>query len=255
MHLGDLRADGLTWQQVFADNFAGEDTPLGRSCADPHGFPYTTPKWRAYPWPWHGDPNGGSYCPGRTTSIGNGVMDIWLHGAKIGGEWHSLIDAPMPAIPGHPFGSGQLYGRYSVEFYEPRSFSNYHVSWLLWPDSNRWPADGEIDFPEADTSGKIAAFLHWQGANGASQQAAYGTSTRLYGGWHQTTIVWLPRRCTFILDGKVVGSFTTASEIPKTPLHLVLQIGRSNDATSSHAAQGHIYIDWVTVYQPLASLG
>jgi Glycosyl hydrolases family 16 len=253
MPVGDLTSGGQTWHQVFADDFANENTPLGQSCGDQAGFPNTTPNWDAYPWPWRGQPNGGFYCPGRTTSIHEGVMDIWLHGTRIGGQATALIDAPLPVIPGYPDHNGQLYGRYAIEFYEPSAFPMFHISWLLWPDSNTWPRDGEIDFPETDSSGNIEAFMHWQGGHDGSSQDAYSTHVPIYGRWHEAVIEWLPSRCTFTLDGVVIGNSTHRAAIPDTPMHFVLQFGRSTDTPSGEDAQGHVYVDWVAIWAPAES--
>jgi Glycosyl hydrolases family 16 len=245
-----LTTRGQTWRRIFADNFNGHAVPFGQSCGAPSAFPNNTPRWDAYPWPWRAEPHGGFYCPGRTTSIHDGVMDVWLHSAQIGGSSVDLVDAPLPVIPGHSNHNGQLYGRYAIEFYEPRSFPAYHISWLLWPDSNTWPRDGEIDFPEADTSGAIDAFMHRQGGTDASSQDAYSSGVSIYGSWHTAVIEWLPTRCTFILDGKVIGNSTNPATIPHTPMHVVLQFGRSAHASSGDGAQGHVYIDWIEVWQP-----
>jgi len=42
---------------------------------------------------------------------------------------------------------GLLYGRYAIHF-KADPVPGYKTSWLLWPDSEKWPQDGEIDFPE-----------------------------------------------------------------------------------------------------------
>jgi hypothetical protein len=250
MPVGDTTADGQVWHQIFADDFGDEGTPLGRSCNDPRAFPRTTPSWDAYPWPWRGTPPEGVYCPGRTTSIHDGVMDIWLHSERFDGAWHHLIDAPVPVIKGYPSGNGQLYGRYVIEFHQPRSFPMFHVSWLLWPDSNNWPTDGEIDFPEADTSRTISAFVHWRGSTSGSTQDPYSTDTPIFGGWHQAIIEWLPSRCTLILDGRAIGNTTNPAIIPQTRMHLVIQNGIRKHATLDNTTQGHILIDWIAIYAP-----
>jgi glycosyl hydrolase family 16 len=248
----NMTARGQTWHRIFADSFNNQNTPFGKSCGDPKAFPKTTPKWDAYPYPWHGEPNGGSYCPGLTTSIRNGRMDVRLRRAQIGGSSIYVIDAALPRVAGRSAFKGQLYGRYAVEFYAPRAFPMFHVSWLLWPDSNAWPRDGEIDFPEADTDGStIGAFMHRQGGTSGGDQDAYIVHTPFYGAWHTAAIEWLPTRCTFILDGKVIGNSTDAATIPHTPMHLVLQSGLSNDESSgSGNPRGDIYIDWVEIWKP-----
>jgi beta-glucanase (GH16 family) len=148
------------------------------------------------------------------------------------------------------FGSGQLYGRYVVRF-ESDTFKMFHASWLLWPNSDTWPRDGEIDFPEGEFNGNISAFMHWQGGTSGGSQDAYSTGVPMGGNrWHTAVIEWLPSRCTFILDGAVIGNSTTTSKIPSTAMHFVIQNGGSFSQTPDNTSQGHIYIDWVAVYKP-----
>jgi chitodextrinase len=245
--LGDISG----WHQIYADNFASENVPLGITCGDPNGFPHTLTNWNAYPYPWKGTPTWGTYCPERTTSIHDGIMDIWLHSENVGGTMLHLIDAPMPKIAGYPNTNGQRYGRYVVRYEEPTSFPMFHVSWLLWPNSDTWPRDGEIDFPEGDTNGSTWGFMHWQDATSGSQQDAYSTGVPLYGTWHTAVIEWLSSRVTFILDGRVVANSTDPTKIPHTAMHFVIQNGGSfGVSTPDNTSQGHIYIDWVAIYAP-----
>jgi hypothetical protein len=245
--VGDMSADGLRWHQIYSDNFASEDVPLGARCTDPNGFPHGLSNWAAYPYPWTGTPSWATYCPARTTSIHDGVMDIWLHSETIAGRLKHLISAVLPRIPGNKTLNGQLYGRYVIRFREPRPFVGFHASWLLWPDTNRL-RDGEIDFPEADTdSHAIGAFLHSQEKTASTAQ--YITRTPFYGPWHTAAIEWLPHRITFLLDGNVVGQQIDPAKIVNKPMHWVIQTnGAVGMQLPANAGQGHIFIDWVTIY-------
>jgi hypothetical protein len=250
MPVGNVTINGQYWRQVFADNFpASENIGLGATCGDPHAFPHAANvagKWNAYPWGWSGTPTWGSYCPERTTSIQNGVMDIWLHSESVNGTMKHLIDAVAPRFaPGA--GNSQLYGRYVVRYREPSSFPMFHVSWLLWPDSNVWPQNGEIDFPEDNTNqGTTDGFMHYMNGTSGGAQDAYRANTPFYGAWHTAVIEWLPNRCTLILDGQTIGNST--SRIPSTSMHYVMQTGGAGGVTPDNTSQGHILIDWVTIY-------
>ena len=144
------------WRQVFADDFRTA-VPLGR-------FPAAVAqRWWAYPTSYHDTSNHGTYDPGRTTRISGGLLRIHLHTA--GGR--ARVSAPVPRIPGTARRSngspgGLRYGRYSVRF-RADPVAGYKTAWLLWPDSGRWPADGEIDFPEGNLNSTIGAYLHHAG--------------------------------------------------------------------------------------------
>lgn len=244
------RGDRPGWKQIFADNFAKLRVPLGTKCGDSRGFPHRLSRWAAYPYPWKGTPSWGIYCPERTTSIFNGVMDIWLHSESVGGTTLHLIDAVLPRIVGYPHSNGQTYGRYVIRYYQPASFGMFHLSWLLWPDSDVWPRDGEIDFPEGDTNSTISAYMHWRNATSDTEQDAFSTGVPIHGRWHTAVIEWLPKRVTFLLDGKVVGTTNDQARIPNASMHFVIQNNGSNEVAPDDWSQGHIYIDWVTIYAP-----
>src|SRR5215831_12840793 len=108
MPRANITTRGQTWHRAFADSFEHANSPFGKSCGDRNAFPRTTPKWDAYPYPWHGNPNGGSYCPGLTTAIRNGRMDVRLGRAQVGGSSTYVIDAPLPRVGGHSPFKGQL---------------------------------------------------------------------------------------------------------------------------------------------------
>src|SRR5437899_9711121 len=102
------------------------------------------------------------YYPSRVLSVQGGVLNENLH---------SENGIPMVAGIG-PRISAQLYGRYSIRF-RADSAAGYKVSWLLWPQSEVWPRDGEIDFPEGDLNDIIYAFMHRLGATAGSDQDAF----------------------------------------------------------------------------------
>jgi beta-glucanase (GH16 family) len=246
------------WRQVFADNFANDDVPLGSfsgclrgatllasHCA---GLPASVDaKWWAYPDGWSGTPATGTYFPSQTLSIQNGVMDYFIHTATVGGRTYHMIDATMPKIPGG-VGSrgGLLYGRYIVRArLDP--LHGYHASFLLWPDSNVWPP--EIDWPEGDFDSTASAFLHWQSGLSAIQRDAYPTGVSM-SAWHTYEIDWTAAGCEFYLDGQLVGD-TIGATSPDTPMHWVLQTGVSRqEGTPSNAIAGNVQIDWVVAYVP-----
>ena len=217
---------------VFSDDF-NTNVPLG-------SFPLAvSSQWGAYPEPWRDTSRNGLYSPTRTVSIQNSMMDIWLHTEN----GVHLVAAPIPQLPG---GTAQLYGRYAVRF-RADPVDGYKTAWLLWPQSNVWPRDGEIDFPEGELDGTISAFMHRQGAAVGSDQDAFSTGAR-YGDWHTAVIEWSPAAVTFYLDGAVIGQST--SRIPSTPMHWVLQNETSLTSTPpADSAQGHVQIDWVAVWR------
>jgi beta-glucanase (GH16 family) len=171
------------------------------------------------------------------------MMDIWLHTEN----GVPLVAAPVPRFPGPDGGltSDQLYGRYAVRF-RADPVDGYKAAWLLWPKSEVWPRDGEIDFPEGELDGTISAFMHRMNGTSGGDQDAYPTGAT-FGSWHTAVIEWTPASVVFLLDGAVIGVST--SRIPSTPMHWVLQTETSlNSIMPSPTAQGHVQIDWVAIW-------
>jgi len=227
------------WHQVFADNFS-TNVPLGQ-------FPAAvSSSWGAsYPDGWNDTTGHGTYMPSKVVSISGGLMSLYLH--TVNGV--HMVAAPVPSLNGPGSEGGLVYGRFVVRF-RADAVQGYKTAWLLWPDSEVWPRDGEIDFPEGDLTGTMSAYVHHQGATDTSgaDQAAFNTSAR-YTSWHTATITWLPTGVTFQLDGQTIG--TTTSRIPDTPMHLVLQTETSTDAAPPpNSASGRVQIDWITAYSP-----
>ena len=226
------------WHQVFADNFA-KVVPLG-------SFPgAVAPRWgHSYPDWWKDTTKHGVYMPTEVISIAKGVMNVYVHTQ---GGIH-LVAAPVPTIAGAQGAEGGLlYGRFVIRI-RTDVVPGYKAAMLLWPDSETWPRDGEIDFPEAQLGGTIDGFVHNQNGASKDDQTIF-TTTAAYTQWHTATVTWLPHEITFQLDNQIVGIVTR--RIPDTPMHLVIQIETQTNAPApSNAAAGYVQIGWLTVYTP-----
>ena len=230
MPIGDVAG----WRQVFADDFT-TDVPLG-------SFPAAvSSKWDAYPDGWKDTSKNGTYQASKVISVSDGLMRLHLHTEN----GVHMVAAPEPKIPGGK--PGLLYGRYVARF-KSDAVPGYKTAWLLWPDSNTWPQDGEIDFPEGNLTSTISAFMHRQnGANGGDQDA-YATPAT-YTSWHTADLQWTSTACTFALDGVTIG--TSTQRIPSTLMHWVLQTETQlSGGAPSDAAAGDVVVDWVVVYVP-----
>jgi beta-glucanase (GH16 family) len=176
-------------------------------------------------------------------SASNGLMNIRLH---TGADGKPRAAVPFPLINGSGAGIDQLYGRYEVRF-RADEIDGYKTAFLLWPQSETWPRDGEIDFAEGDLNGTIGGFVHHQGGTYGGDQDGYSTSAR-YSPWHTATIEWSPTSVKFILDGQVIGNSTT--RVPNTPMHWVLQTETCLDGCAIPAnVSGNVQFDYVKVWK------
>ena len=254
MPVGDLPG----WHQIFTDDFstavplggfsackAHNNTILDYHCA---GLPASVDaKWATYP---DGKPDTsghGMRYPSKVVSIGNGLLDFYLHN-----ENGTNMDAVLAAkLPGSTAKGGLLGGRYVARF-RSDSVYGYKFAWELWPDSGNNFVDGEIEFPSGNLNSTIKAFMHpmnFQGNYGL--QSAYH-STASYTAWHTATIEWLPQKqdLKFYLDGVLMGE-NVGPSVPSTPMHWLLQNETSSDGTIPGPTDaGHIQVDWVAVYAP-----
>jgi beta-glucanase (GH16 family) len=224
------------WKQTFTDDFT-RDVPLGQ-------FPAAvSDKWGAYRDGWTDTTKRGTYAPSKVLSVSNGVLDYAVH-TEAGVH---LVGAPTPKLPNANPDFGQTYGRYAVRF-RSDLLPGYKVAWLLWPDSRRWPGDGEIDFPEGDLDGRVCGYVHHQEGTSPGDQDAV-CSGDSFQGWHTAVIEWTPAYVRFILDGATLR--VTTSRLPTTSMHWVLQTETNLDGRPiADTTAGHVQIDWVAAWRP-----
>jgi hypothetical protein len=222
------------WQQVYAENFANVDYPVGSftncngtRCAGTPGFPMG-----ASP---DGTPDTSGNCeyyPSQTVSVSGGLLNINLHTASDGVCMGANLFPAMPAL---------TYEMYTVEF-RADPVAGYKEVDFLWPVNG---VTGEIDFPENHLDSTITGSLHVvAGGDPDYEFDTPVTST----GWNTATIEWTPTAVTYILNGTVVQTDTT--NIPNTPMALMLR-GESDLAPAPPppaSSNGNIQIDWVTAY-------
>ncbi|SDP46938.1 Glycosyl hydrolases family 16 [Arthrobacter sp. ok909] len=233
------------WKQVFVEDFSAGDVPLG-------GFPgpLYSARWSAGYKDGTPDtagqknPGKTGYYPSKVLSVRNGSLDWYLHtenGITMGA-------APMPKIPNAssnpPRDNSLLYGRYSVR-YRADALPGFKTAWLLWPDSGVWPRDGEVDFPEGDLAKIIYGAVHYD-RNGADAFEKLDSDQSVTS-WHVATMEWSPGRIEFFLDGRSLGVSTKA---PTTPMHLILQTESCLTGCPAPEAQGHVSLDWISVWVP-----
>jgi hypothetical protein len=199
------------------------------------------PKWTAYPVGWRDTSKKGHYNPG-IISVTGGVMNMRLHTNSAG---QPQVCAPEPKINGTTE-RNQRYGRYEVRM-RADAVDGYQTAWLLWPKSERWPWDGEIDFLEGDLLGNIGAFMHRQNGTSGGDQDGYHSSAK-YTDWHTVALDWLPNRCEFWVDGKSIGKST--NRIPNTPMRCVLpNRDRAEQHVPAKSAVANVQLDYIRVWR------
>lgn len=166
-----------------------------------------------------------------------------------GGQLHITAREDVSGGMAHKF--SQLYGRWEfrVKTTPGRGFGS---AILLWPDSGKWPEDGEVDIMEVPSENRDRAHfvLHYGADNKQNGNSVPGNYTQ----WHTFVVEWLPDRLTWYLDG--VKQFETKDKtaIPATPMHLAIQLDQGpekdwilprDDTTPPEVS---LDVDWVRVY-------
>jgi beta-glucanase (GH16 family) len=186
--------------------------------------------WGLYDGPGHAD--NGRRTPSAAT-VSGGVLTINgdAAGNSEGMEWDP----------------GVKYGRWEARVRTPVGDKDYHAVLLLWPDSERWPGDGEVDFMEDSdpTRQRTEFFLHFGNgtADGDQLMGAVGIDATQ---WHNWAVEWAPDHITAYLDGKQWWTTTDTAALPPGPMHMTIQLDdfRSGAALIPSSMQ----VDWVHYY-------
>lgn len=230
--------EGGPWSSIFREDF-DQDAPLG-SFLQTYG-----PTWSAYPYPWtdtsralRSDP--GYYDANKTISVAGGVMNAWLHYDT--GMKQFLVAAPFPRLP------PTTYGRFVMRL-QATPAPGYRIAPLLWPDSNDFPEDGEINMPEGNlTDEQFIAYLHFaQPATAPGREAAAFPTGVNGSSWHVYETAWSPGKVEFFVDGASIGSSKRA--VPFKPMHWVLQFETQlTRGAPPKTAQANVRVDWVEAW-------
>jgi beta-glucanase (GH16 family) len=155
---------------------------------------------------------------------------------------------------GHKF--NQKYGRWEIRFRADKG-AGYSPGVLLWPKSENWPDDGEIDIAEIPKGNRSKAwnFLH----NGPHNSFKGSPMVADFSQWHTVAVDWLPDHVTYWLDGvrqwTVMPPAYSKSLIPTTsPMHLALQNDQGCNGfiecrNAQTPAKVIMHVDWVKIYK------
>jgi len=120
---------------------------------------------------------------------------------------------------------------------------------LLWPQSETWPRDGEVDGPESDFTSQPAGFIHHQNGTSSNDKDWFTTpSGTNWQTWHTYVVEWVPGvRVDMWVDG--VQWLHDTTRVPSTPMHLVMQFETSTSGvTPANTVSGKVQIAWLTAW-------
>jgi endo-1,3-1,4-beta-glycanase ExoK len=151
----------------------------------------------------------------------------------------------------------RTYGRWQIRA-RFEAGTGYGQAILLWPTSERWPDDGEIDIVETPTATKRTAdgTVHW--GTSARPEEDSNRITGDFTAWHTYTVDWRPGSVKLYVDETLLYDSTSGSHpptVPSTPMSLALQqepgpFGTNWVPAPTAATPDRVvmHIDWITLY-------
>jgi hypothetical protein len=200
---------------------------------------------------WTGYPDGTSstnsgsaegYQPSTVMSVHDGVLDFHLHNDAQGN--------PVGASPA-PLPGGNLYQTYGAWSFcervapaDAHRLADFHQAPLLWPVNDSDWQSAESDFPESDLNASdFAGFAHY---GGSGSQNAFDVQSAMPSfdptQWHVYTQTWGPGYRSYFVDGRLVGTSTSAVWSQPERWQLQIEPSGTNDSDS-----GDVYIKWVWI--------
>lgn len=210
------------WQLVSSDRFDGSSID--------------SKKWASYNGP--GNEGVGWRSPDHVR-VSGGALHLVGSGTTAGGVSMKV---------------NQTYGRWVIRAKQDKG-NGFGPALLLWPDSGRWPVDGEIDIAEIPKGDRTKSYftVHW-GSNNSTK----GFSTVAdFSQWHTWTTEWTRDHITTWMDGKLVGTITDPASIPDGSMHLAIQndVGKAGHwitgRDASTPSEVSLHVDYVEVYKKM----
>ena len=116
---------------------------------------------------------------------------------------------------------------------------------LTWPQTNNWPAEGELDIFETGTQAvrkPLHSYLHY-GADNKQVHKAYDVDGSE---WQEMAMEWYEDAIVIYLNGERVWTVTDKEVIPVWPHHICLQLDAFK---TSLPAPVKMYVDYVRIYK------
>jgi beta-glucanase (GH16 family) len=206
------------WNLIFQDDFT--DSTLNQSAWSP----YTS----------LGQEGNGLRRP-EAFSLSNGNLVVTA--AMIGGN---LVSGGMAQ------NINQTFGKFEFRVRVEKDSSNAMSAVVLtWPQSERWPMDGENDIYETGTDGDRHDFftnIHY--GTSANTQSTFVHDADA-SSWHIMAMEWTSDYIKIYRDSTLVWTLTDKDAIPRVNHHLCIQLDAFKPSINKPV---HMFVDWVKIY-------
>jgi beta-glucanase (GH16 family) len=209
------------WQLVQSEDFNGSSVD--------------TTKWSIYG-PWIPGHAGNGIRDGSAVSVANGLLTItarMVNGTLVSGGISNRLN--------------QTYGRFE---FRARTDADSSLATsgviLTWPQSGRWPVDGENNIYETTLDADrtpIKSYVHY----GWDNKQYWFHHTGVNGQeWHTFAMEWSPSAIKIFRDGALAWTVTDANAIPDVAHHLSIQLDAFKEWMSGSV---RLQVDWVRIYK------
>jgi beta-glucanase (GH16 family) len=206
-----------TWELVFQDDFDG--TKVNES------------NWGMYYSPGHA---GNGLRRPEAFTVADGILTVTAQ----------MIDGKIVS-GGMAHRLNQTYGKFEVcvRADDDPSLATSAVL-LTWPQSERWPADGENDFYETTTNRRLSfhTFIHY-GADNKQYHKEHKFDARE---WAVVAMEWDPDWIKIYVNGILQWTLSDKNAIPDVPHHLCIQLDAFK---TTMTGSPRMQVDWVKVYR------
>ncbi len=209
------------WHLDFEEDFEGNS--VNRS------------QWSLYDGPGHN--NNGLRRP-TAFSVADGILTVTAE-MKDG----QLVSGGMAHVKNYKFGRFEA----RVRADDDPSYATSAVL-LTWPQSERWPIDGENDFYETTTNRRQSfhTYIHYGSDNKQYHKEHLFNATQ----WHTVAMEWSPDAIRIYVDDVLQWTLEDKNAIPTVPHHMTIQLDTfAKTMTGSTKMQ----VDWVKIYRFQAS--
>jgi beta-glucanase (GH16 family) len=158
---------------------------------------------------------------------------------------------------------GFMYGRMEARIKMPQGVGTWPAFWMLGGDlldGVPWPECGEIDIMEfrGDIPDRSTSALHGPTTpQGSGLGAAFLSYAPLSDGYHTYAIEWKKNSITFIVDGRVTGTYSAADTgkrgwVYNQEFFLILNLAMGGTYAGEYIDpalnQAQLYVDYIRYY-------
>ncbi len=206
------------WELVFEENFDGTEVD--------------TNTWNIYDGPGHN--KNGLRSP-RAFSVKDGLLTVT---AKMIGE--DLVSGGMAHKKNYKYGKFEFRVKSDPD---PSGATSAVV--LTWPQSEKWPVDGENDMYEtgqSKTRDRFTTYIHYDIKN-YQKQFIHNVDAKE---WHTVAMEWSEDEIKMYVDGNCHWVLRDKEAIPDVAHHICIQLDAFR---TSMTGETKMYVDWVKIYQ------